>query len=233
MAVIVTGAGGLLGRAVTSALAEVGYQVVPVDRIGGQTQNDIEIRVCDVADQQEVEGLVEDVTSQGYELYGLVNAAALIPTAGLHEVDAQEFAAVMNVNAWGSFNMARVVSRAMAQSGKGRIVNIASVAAYAGGLVGGPHYAASKAALIVLSKILAKELAVDGITVNAIAPGALESPATSGLSEEVRAGLISRIPKGRLGTMAEIANAVVFLLSPAADYMTGATLDINGGVYLR
>jgi 3-oxoacyl-[acyl-carrier protein] reductase len=231
--VIVTGALGQVARTVARTLNQSGFDVIPVDRIAGNVEGIPEVIACDVTDAAQVAALMEHVKSRGAGLYGLVNAAAVIPTAGVDDVGAEEFAAVMNVNAWGSFNMAREASLLMTEGGLGRIINIASVAAYSGGLVGGPHYAASKAALLVLTKILAKELAGRGITVNAIAPGALDSPATKALSDDSRDALLTRIPKGRFGRREEIAAAVEFLLTPAADYMTGATLDINGGVHLR
>ena len=231
-AVIVTGASGLVGGSVARTVAEAGYEVVPVDVRAG-TVGGLDVTACDITDTQQVVQLMESIQTGGAQLYGLVNAAAVIPTAGLWDVQVDGSMTVLKINTWGSLNIAREASKLMAAGGAGRIINIASVAAYTGGLVGGPHYAASKAGVIVLTKVLAKELAAQGITANAIAPGALDSPATQALPDEARTALVDRIPAGRFGTRDEITGAVTYLLTPAAGYMTGATLDINGGVHLR
>jgi 3-oxoacyl-[acyl-carrier protein] reductase len=121
----------------------------------------------------------------------------------------------------------------MRESGFGRIVNVASIAGQAGGLVGGAHYSASKAGLIALTKVFARELAPHGITVNAVAPAAIASSVLDELPAERRAALVDSIPVGRLGRAEEVAAAVVCLASREAGFVTGATLDLNGGLLMR
>lgn len=231
--VIVTGASGLLGRDIATHLFSLGYEVVGIDRRDDTTPDGVEVRACDITSSEQVAALMRELEARGARIYGLVNCAAIIPTTGLWDIEADAFLQTMNVNTWGTLNMSREVARSMMNSSEGRIINIASVAGYIGGLVGGPDYAASKAGVIVLTKVLALELAKHNITVNAVAPGALTSPATEVLTDEQRGQLLSRIPLGRLGDKSEIVASIANLLEANAGYITGSTLDVNGGVFLR
>ncbi|MHB1809609.1 MAG: SDR family oxidoreductase, partial [Solirubrobacteraceae bacterium] len=121
----------------------------------------------------------------------------------------------------------------MRARGAGRIVNVASLAGQQGGLAGGAHYAASKAGIVVLTKIVAAELAPHGVTVNAIAPAAIAGQVMDGLPEERRRELEGRIPLGRLGSAQEVGSTVAFLASEHASFITGATIDVNGGLFMR
>jgi 3-oxoacyl-[acyl-carrier protein] reductase len=121
----------------------------------------------------------------------------------------------------------------MRANGWGRIVNLTSIAGQQGGLVSGAHYAASKAGIIVLTKIAARALAGSGVTVNAIAAAAISGPIMDALPEEVRAGLPATIPVGRVGHPHEVAAAAAYLASEDAGYVTGATIDVNGGLFMR
>ncbi|WP_017615650.1 SDR family NAD(P)-dependent oxidoreductase [Nocardiopsis salina] len=231
--VVVTGANGVLGRALAGHLAATGYEVVGLDREAAATPEGVGVEACDITSTRQVVALLSDIADRGLSLYGLVNCAAVIPTAGLWEMDQDEFLHTVHVNTWGTLNMSREAARLMKESSEGRIVNISSVAGYIGGLVGGPDYAVSKAGVIVLTKVLAKELAPDNITVNAVAPGALAGPVTQNLTDEEREQVVGSIPLGRFGDTREIVASVSNLLADHSGYITGSTLDVNGGVYLR
>lgn len=231
--VIVTGASGLLGREIAVHLASQGYDVVGIDREDGTTPDGIQVRACDITSTEQAGALMADLDSHGAKVYGLVNCAAIIPTTGLWDIESDGFLRTLQVNTWGTLNMSREAARLMVKASEGRIINIASVAGYIGGLVGGPDYAASKAGVIVLTKVLAMELAKHNITVNAVAPGALASPATDALTDEQRGQVLSKIPLGRLGDKREIVASIANLLEKNAGYITGSTLDVNGGVFLR
>ena len=163
----------------------------------------------------------------------LVNNAALTIARPVLEIEADEWDEVLAVNLRGVLFGCQVLAPRMRGRGAGRIVNISSLAGQHGGAVAGAHYAASKAGIIVLTKILAKELAGDGVTVNAVAPAAIEGPQLDGVAPERRDVLRGTIPVGRFGRADEVGDLVAYLASDAAGYITGATLDINGGLAMR
>lgn len=231
--VVVTGALGMMGRRVVDDLVASGFTVLGIDREAAAHPSGARVVSSDVTDQDAVRDVLTEFAGDEAGLYGVVNCAALIPTAGLWDIDAEAFLKTIQVNTWGTFNVAREGARLMMKNKVGRIVNVASVAGYIGGLVGGVDYAASKSGVMVITKVLARELAGSGITVNTVAPGALESPANDALSEDSRALLLSKIPTQRLGRMSEIVHSIEHLLSEDAGYITGSTIDVNGGVYLR
>ena len=127
----------------------------------------------------------------------------------------------------------QVLAPSMRERGWGRIINLSSLAGQQGGLVAGAHYAAAKAGILTLTKVAAADLASSGVTVNAIAPAAIEGPAMDALPAELREQIPARIPVGRVATAAEVAALAAFLCGPDAGYITGATLDINGGAFMR
>jgi 3-oxoacyl-[acyl-carrier protein] reductase len=150
------------------------------------------------------------------------------------EISPEEFADVVNINLGGTFSGCQVMGRHMADKGYGRIINMASLAGQNGGTSTGAHYAASKGAIITLTKVFAKELASQGVTVNAIAPGPIESPMVKALVPEERLPtLLGAIPVGQLGDADFIGEMVVQLARPEAYFTTGTTLDINGGLFMR
>jgi 3-oxoacyl-[acyl-carrier protein] reductase len=163
----------------------------------------------------------------------LVNNAAITAQGSVWEISPEEWDDVLAVNLRGTLLCSQIAGPAMAERGFGRIVNLASLAGQQGGTVAGAHYAASKAGILVLTKILAKELAGRGVTVNAVVPAAIRGPVMDTMPAERLAALEGSIPVGRFGEAAEVAALVAFLCSGDAGYITGAALDINGGLGMR
>jgi 3-oxoacyl-[acyl-carrier protein] reductase len=163
----------------------------------------------------------------------LINNAGVTARTQFAELNDAEWDDVMAVNLRSAFIACQLVAPAMKGRGWGRIVNHASLAGQQGGLITGPHYAAAKAGMLVLTKVIALELAPHGITVNAIAPAATDAPPMHELPAEHLASLPERIPVGRVGRPEEVAALVAFLVSEQAGFVTGATYDINGGLFMR
>ncbi|MNY32174.1 3-oxoacyl-[acyl-carrier-protein] reductase FabG [compost metagenome] len=164
----------------------------------------------------------------------VVNNAAMTMTTPVMQISPEEFDRVMSVNTRSTFIGCQVFGTYLAAQGYGRIINMASLAGQNGGTATGAHYAASKGAIVTLTKIFAKELAAAGVTVNAIAPGPIESPAVrAAVPAERLEGLIQNIPVKRLGDADFIGQLVVQLASEQAYFTTGATWDVNGGLFMR
>jgi NAD(P)-dependent dehydrogenase (short-subunit alcohol dehydrogenase family) len=162
----------------------------------------------------------------------LVNNAGVSPTTSLFEIDDSEWDDVLLVNLRSVFVACQLVAPIMRDQRYGRIINHASIAGHTGGTATGPHYAASKAGMIALTKVVARELAAEGITVNAIAPAAIAGAAMDKIAGDVT-GLTSTIPVGRVGKPEEVGALVAFLASGEAGFITGATIDFNGGLLMR
>jgi 3-oxoacyl-[acyl-carrier protein] reductase len=181
-----------------------------------------------------VQRAVEETTTQFGGLDILVNNAGICPLTPFAEIREEEWDRVMAVNLKGAFLFCQAALPHLKRSGGGgRIVNIASVAGQMGGVLVGAHYAASKAGVIALTKSLARLLAPAGVTVNCIAPATTESDLIAAWPESQRAQVRGQIPLARFATPQEIAEAVCFLAGDSASFITGATLDVNGGLYLR
>ena len=236
---IVTGAGRGLGRLIAEVLAAAGARVACVDveadlltetvhRItaaGGTA----EAFACDVTDGQRVGEVVDAVLQKWGGLQILVNNAGITRDNFLTRMKDDQFDAVINVNLRGTFLFTRAAARPMMKARRGRIINMASVS----GMMGNPgqaNYSASKAGVIGLTRTVSRELAGRNITVNAVAPGFIATDMTAALREEIIEEVKSRTPLGRLGEPQDVADAVLFLASDAASFITGHVLVVDGGL---
>ncbi|MCX7843774.1 MAG: 3-oxoacyl-ACP reductase FabG [Candidatus Bipolaricaulota bacterium] len=236
---LVTGAGRGIGRAIALALAKEGCDVVLVDldepaaqRVAREVETlgrralPVKANVASLADVQRAVALTVEKFGR---LDILVNNAGIIKRGTLEDHSDADWELVISVNLRGTYYFSREAAKIMKRQGWGRIINISSVAGKIGDITSAPSYGPSKAAVNALTKSLARELAPFGITVNAVAPHAIETEMTAEWSEERRRALIAQIPLGRMGKPEEVAAAVVFLASPEASFITGEILDVNGG----
>jgi 3-oxoacyl-[acyl-carrier protein] reductase len=236
---LVTGGASGIGRAVAQALAREGVAVAigDVDEAaaavvaGEVTQGDVRGLAVplDVGCEASCLAAVEQVTSVLGPVDILVNNAGICPFRALDEITGEEWDRVLQVNLKGAFVLSQAVLRGMLARGWGRIVNVSSMAGQVGGLAVGAHYSASKAGLICLAKSVARVGAGRGVTVNAVAPAFIRTPL---FTEEELARHAAQIPVGRAGEPEEVADAVAFLVSARAGFITGATLDLNGGLLM-
>jgi 3-oxoacyl-[acyl-carrier protein] reductase len=192
-----------------------------------------EAAAIDVRDWAAMRTLVDDLAARHGAIDVLVNNAARSVARSFWEIERDEWDDVLAVNLGGTFAGCRAVAEHMRDRGAGRIVNVSSIAGQQGGVNGGAHYAASKAGIIVLTKIVAAELAPYGVTVNAVAPAAVQSPVLDALPEARRSEIAGSLPVRRLGRADEVAAAVAYLCSDDAGFVTGTTLDVNGGLLMR
>src|SRR5213083_1002612 len=184
---------------------------------------------CDVTQPDQVESMMKQIQDRHGGLDVLVNNSGIIRDRTIRKMSMEEFESVLRVNLTGTFTVTQKAA-AVLRSG-GRIVNLSSVSGQMG-LFGQANYSSSKAAIIALTKVSAREFARQNITVNAIAPGFIDVGMSKSLPEEVTANFIKQIPLGRLGDVSEIVNAALFLASPMASYITGHVLSVNGGFYM-
>ncbi|HEY0202694.1 MAG TPA: SDR family oxidoreductase [Acetobacteraceae bacterium] len=241
---LVTGAGHGLGRVIAAALHRVGYRVALGDldaaaadegAHGLDPSGGTAIAVSmDVREKAGFERALAIITERWGGADVLVNNAAATAAKPLMDITADEFDAVMAVNVRGTFLGSQVFGAHFQGRGHGRIVNMASLAGQNGGTATGAHYAASKGAIVTLTKVFARDLAPHGVTVNAVAPGPLDTPAVHRtVPPERMPALLAAIPVAALGDPTFVAGLVVQLASPEAGFATGATWDVNGGLYLR
>ena len=238
---LVTGASRGIGRAIAEQLARAGAIVVgtATSEAGAQgistRLGELGARgrgvVFDVRDAAAAEGLVENVSKEFGKLSVLVNNAGITRDTLALRMKDDDWAAVLDTNLSGVFRLSRAVMRGMMKAKHGRIINITSVVG-ASGNAGQVNYAAAKAGVVGMTKALAREVGSRGITVNCVAPGFIDTDMTRSLSEQQTQALLTQIPLGRLGQAEDIGAAVVFLASRAAAYVTGATLHVNGGMYM-
>jgi len=236
---VVTGGGQGIGRGIALKLASRGAAVAvldisgenaaavarEIDEAGGTARH----YVVDVSDAEAVSSIFKKIVDDLDGVGILVNNAGIARDNLIIRMSQEDWQSVLDVNLTGSFNCIRAAARPMMSARWGRIITISSVIGQAGN-VGQANYAASKAGLIALTKTVAKELAGRGITANAIAPGFIETPMTERLSDKVREQLASQILLKRLGTPEDIANTVAFLASDDAAYITGQTVNVDGGM---
>jgi len=240
VAIVTGGARGIgleIGRRLARAGACVALADVDADRarrsadeLRSEGYDAIPVEV-DVSDRAQVERMVRSVLDRWGRIDVLVNNAGICPMTAVEDVTVAEWDWVLGINLKGAFLCSQAVIPGMRRQRSGKIINIASSAGQMGGLAVGVHYSSSKAGLLGLTKSLARILAPD-IQVNAVAPGPTASQMTSGWGQDVIEGLIRQIPTGRLGRPADIAAAVLFLASDEADFITGQTLSVNGGLLM-
>jgi 3-oxoacyl-[acyl-carrier protein] reductase len=238
---VVTGAGRGIGRAIALKFAQAGANVVCVSRTQENSEKvAAEITALgrkswplavDVADSKAVKAATDKLVADCGRIDILVNNAGVTRDGLLMRMSDEDWDAVLDTNLKGAFHFTRELFRIFAKQRAGRIINITSVI----GLIGNPgqcNYAASKAGLIGFTQSVAKELASRGVTVNAIAPGFIETDMTSDLNPELKANILKMIPMGRFGAADDIADAALFLASPAARYITGQVLTVDGGMVM-
>lgn len=238
---IVTGAAQGIGRVIAETLATHGADVVVADLDPTRSQETVDAvkklgrRVINakvnVADWNDVKQLADDVVKEWGQIDILVNNAGITRDGLMIRMKEEDWALVLQVNLTGTFFCMKAVLPAMSKKRSGRIINIASVVG-AMGNAGQANYSASKAAVIGLTKTVAREYASRSITVNAVAPGFIDTAMTKTLAAEVRDALQKQIPLGRLGSPADVAGAVRFLASEEASYITGHVVHVNGGMYM-
>jgi len=232
---LVTGATRGIGRAIALALAKRGAKVVGTatteEGVRSIAENGLTGRVLDVRDAAQSDALIVAIQQELGDIAVLVNNAGVTrDNLALRMKDA-DWDEVMDTNLKSVFRLSRAVMRGMMKARWGRIINITSVVG-ASGNPGQANYAAAKAGVVGMSKSLARELGSRNITVNCVAPGFIDTDMTRALPEEQKQALLARIPLGRLGQPEDVAAAVAYLASPAAGYITGAVLHVNGGMYL-
>ncbi len=236
---LVTGASRGIGAAIADELAAQGATVIGTattesgaQAIGARlAAHGGHGRALDVTDAGATEALIGSIAQEIGPISILVNNAGITRDNLLMRMKDEDWQAILDTNLTSVYRTSKAVMRGMMKARKGRIVNIASVIGVTGN-AGQANYAAAKAGIIAFSKSLAKEIGSRGVTVNVVAPGFIETDMTRGLPEASKQALIGQIALGRLGAPADIAHAVAFLCAPAAAYITGETLHVNGGMYM-
>lgn len=241
---IVTGAAVGLGQHITVALHKAGYNVAvtDIDEGGAKIVADTLDKSgktafafkLDISRKEDFERALSVILDKWQALHVVVNNAAITPIAPVAKITPEDFDKVLSVNQRGTFLGCQVLGAHLASAGYGRIINMASLAGQNGGTAAGIHYSSSKAAIITMTKVFAREYAARGVTVNAIAPGPMDLPSVRALlSPERLAQVMDMIPVHRLGNPNFVASIAVTLAAADADFVTGATWDINGGIFMR
>ncbi len=233
---LVTGASGGIGGAIARAMHGAGATVAvsgtreaPLQELAAELGARAHVLPCDLSDPEAVEALPKQAIAAMGGIDILVNNAGITRDNIFMRMSDAEWQSVLDVNLTAAMRLCRGVMRPMMKARWGRIVNISSIVA-ATGNPGQANYAAAKAGMVGLSKSLAHEVASRGITVNCVAPGFITTAMTDKLTDDQRQAILSQVPSGRMGEAEEVAGAVLYLASPVAGYVTGATLHVNGGM---
>jgi 3-oxoacyl-[acyl-carrier protein] reductase len=233
---LVTGASGGIGAAIATALhgagatvALSGTRVEPLQALAAELGGRAHVLPCNLSDAAAVNALPKQAADAMGSVDILVNNAGITRDNLFMRMSEEEWADVIEVNLTSTMRLCKGVVRGMMKARWGRIVNISSVVG-ATGNPGQANYAASKGGMVAMSKAIAYEVASRGITVNCVAPGFIETAMTDKLTGEQKAAILGQVPAGRMGSAEEIAAAVLYLASPEAAYVTGATLHVNGGM---
>lgn len=240
---VVTGSAQGLGEAIAARFVADGYRVVCADvndelnrrtvaAIDAGGEHAVAVRV-DVRELESIQGCLDEAVDRWGAVDVWVNNAARTEAASFLEIDPGEWDDVLAVNLRGTYFGCRVAGRHMSERGGGRIVNLASLAGQWGRSPTGVHYAASKAGIMAVTRYAATAFAPHGVTVNAIAPTAIEGPAVAAMPAEKISAYAAQIPVGRLGRPEEVAALAAFLASDESGFVTGATYDLNGGILMR
>lgn len=233
---LVTGSAQGIGKAIAVAMAKEGAKVVITDinlEAAQATAKELDglALKMNVADLADVEAGIKQAVEQLGKIDIVVNNAGITKDALLIRMKKEDWDAVINVNLTGVFNVSKTIAPLLMKQRYGKIVNIASIVGEMGN-AGQVNYAASKGGVIALTKTLAKELASRGVTVNAIAPGFIQTAMTDKIPAEIKAKMLEGIPQGKLGQPEDVAAAALFLASADADYITGQVINVNGGMYM-
>jgi NAD(P)-dependent dehydrogenase (short-subunit alcohol dehydrogenase family) len=248
---VIAGAASLrsIGYAAAELFAEHGAKIVVVDVIMNdavlkEVKSTIEAKVkgpvsvhglrCDISKPDDCDQLIRDVLTLHGTIDCLVNSAGIVRSKPILEISEKELDLMFDINLKGAFFLCQSVLKVFVEKRSGTIVNVSSLAAQrGGGLVGGSHYAASKGGMLSMTKSIAREFGHLGIRANAICPTMIETPMLDGLSEDRLRGIIDAIPLKRTGTTREAAGACLFLASELSGFVTGATIDVNGGSHIH
>ncbi len=248
---VITGAASLrsIGYGTAELFAAHGAKLVILDlamndQIAKDLTNHIETQIgkkaeiiclqCDIRSSSECDKVIENAVSHFGTIDCLVNCAGIVKSEGILSITEQDYDLIMDVNLKGTFNICKSVLKVFAEKQSGVIVNLASLAGQrGGGLVGGSHYAASKGGVISLTRSIAREFAPMNIRANVICPAMIETPMLDGLSAEQLDNVIAGIPLRRVGKTSELAGACLFLASDLSGFVTGATIDVNGGIHIH
>ncbi len=230
-----------LGKATAKLMAEHGAHIVILDldkdeanEAAGDVANSGYGLACDVTSLDACREAAETVLEYSGRIDVLVNNAGISQPLNFMDITQENYDDVLDVSLRGTLNMSQAVTPTMRARRSGSIICIASISGQqGGGLFGGPHYCAAKAGVMGLARAMAKELGPDGIRVNSIAPSWMDTGITKGMSDEKLAEIIANVPLGRGGEAEDVAGVAVFLASELAAYVTGTTIDVNGGTYLR
>ena len=238
-AALITGAGRGIGKTIALKLAVSGADTILVDmspemddvrkEIEGMNRKCLTFQV-DVTDLEAIYAMVNNIIEELGEIHILVNNAGITQDNLFMRMKPEQWSKVIDVNLNGVFNVTKAVIRSMVKQRYGKIINISSVVGFSGN-PGQVNYSSTKSALVGFTKSLAREVGTRGVTVNAVAPGFINTVMTQALNESQQEAILQQIPLGRMGDAGDIANAVAFLASKEASYITGTVLHVNGGMY--